>query len=235
MPTHGGIVRVLAEDRELGGGLDPWRLAAATAEVGAAVKILDRGDWNEVRWPASVRRGAGLLVLDGLLLRYVEIEGRKGAELLGSGDLLRPWQQDETGASLPERSGWRVLSRSRVALLDVRFMERIADYPEIQGRLVERSWSRASRIAVAVAIVNQPLVDMRLRMMLWHLANRWGTARAEGVLIPRLSESVLGELIAASRPTVSSILNSMERLGEITRTPEGWLLHDPPAGAGPSP
>jgi CRP-like cAMP-binding protein len=47
-----------------------------------------------VQHPDRARGGYGLLVLEGLLLRRVGIEGRYGAELLGPGDLLRPWQRD---------------------------------------------------------------------------------------------------------------------------------------------
>jgi CRP/FNR family transcriptional regulator, cyclic AMP receptor protein len=225
MMSNRRVVKLLTEDRELGVDLDPRRLAAATEHARVAVMALARGEWSQEGWPMIVRHGAGLLLLDGLLLRYVEVEGRSGAELLGHGDLLRPWQED-ADMSVRDRSGWRVLSRARIAVLDIAFMERIAAYPEIQGRLVERSTSRARHLAFALAIVNQPLIERRLRMMLWHIAERWGTVRANGVLIPKVTHEVLGELIAARRPTVSSALRRLERQDEIVRTGEGWLLRE---------
>lgn len=230
MPRHSAsasaIVRVLAEDRDLGSDLAPSRLADATARARAVAIVLERGEWRKIDWPPPVRRGAGLLVIEGLLCRHVEVDGHTAAELLGRGDLLRPWQREDAVATRSGRSGWRVLSRSRLAVLDVRFAQRVAAYPEIQGRLHERSAARARHLAFALAVVNQPLVRTRVRMMLWHMAERWGTPFADGVLIPKVTHRVLGELVAARRPTISSALGQLEHDGEVSRTPEGWLLHE---------
>jgi CRP-like cAMP-binding protein len=86
--------------------------------------------------------------------------------------------------------------------------------------------SRIQHLAVAMAIVNHPRADTRVRMILWYLAERWGTARADGMLIPKVTQEVLGELIATRRPTVSSTLRRMEHDGEISRAHDGWTLHD---------
>jgi hypothetical protein len=64
-------------------------------------------------------------VLDGLLLGRVGHDGRFGAELLGSGDLLRTWEQDGP-ASIPFEMDWKVLAPTRFALLDRRFAMRAA-------------------------------------------------------------------------------------------------------------
>ena len=48
-----------------------------------------------------MRKALGLLVLDGLIIRRVGVAGRFGAELLGDGDLLRPWEREDAGATLP--------------------------------------------------------------------------------------------------------------------------------------
>jgi hypothetical protein len=67
-------------------------------------------------------------------------------------------------------------------------------------------------------------VETRLRLLLWHLAGRWGTARPSGVLVPRVTQETLGELIAARRPTVSSALKRMRERGELDSSAQGWLL-----------
>jgi CRP-like cAMP-binding protein len=90
---------------------------------------------------------------------------------------------------------------------------------------------RSRNFAVILAIVQHPKVESRLHMLLWHLADRWGTVRPEGVLVPlRLTQTVLAELVAARRPTVSAALGVLERDGQLTRTPAGWILHGAPPG-----
>lgn len=227
----GRVTRVLQEDPELGEGLSAERVAAASLKARAMTVHVAPGDWSEWGWPASVRDGLGLLILDGLLLRHVGMDGRFGAELLARGDLLRPWQREDAGASVPRRLGWRVLQRCRVAVLDVEFAKRIAGYPEIQGQLIGRALRRSRYLAVNMAIVHQPKVETRLHMLLWHLADRWGTVRADGVLLPlKLTHSILGELVAAQRPTVSAALSALQDNGQVNRCTDGWLLHGSPPG-----
>jgi CRP/FNR family transcriptional regulator, cyclic AMP receptor protein len=219
-------VKVLEQDPDLGEFLTPERFARATETARAATLGVARGEWSDRRWPAALRAGPGLLVLEGLLLRRVGLDGRFGAELLGAGDLLRPWQREDAIASLPRSSGWRALRRARLALLDLDFAKRIAAYPEIQGQLVARALRRSRYLAVNMAIVHQPKVETRLRMLLWHLADRWGTVRGKEVLVPvKLTHAVLSELLAARRPTVSAALAALERGDHVNRTSEGWLLH----------
>ena len=227
-----GIVRVLEVDRELGEGLDAERLRQAMAAVRAATRELPPGAWDEPDWPAPVRQGLGLLVLDGLLVRRVQLVGRFGAELLSAGDVLRPWQeQDEATASIERSSGWRVLERAHVAVLDVAFARRIAPYPEIQGQLLGRTLRRARNLTAIIAIVHQPRVDARLLMLLWHLADRCGVVRREGVLVPmRLTHAIMADLVAARRPTISAALSALQRNGLVSSTREGWLLSGSPQG-----
>lgn len=225
------VARLLERDRELGEDLDAVRSAAATEHVRAATITLSRGPWEPPDWPPSVRTGAGLLLLDGLMLRRVGVEGRYGAELLAAGDLLRPWQREDAVSSVPRRLRWQVLDRCHMAILDLEVMRQIVEYPEIHGRLVARALRRSRRLAVNIAIVHQPKVEARLHILLWHLADRFGSVRSDGVVIPvRLTHEVLAELIAARRPTVSSALGAMERLGVLERTRDGWMLHGSPPG-----
>lgn len=215
----------------MGERLAPEHLAAASLTARAVTIQVAPGEWSELVWPASVRDGLGLLILDGLLLRHVGMDGRFGAELLARGDLLRPWQREDAGASVPRRLGWRVLRRCRIAVLDVDFAKRIAGYPEIHGQLIGRALRRSRYLAVNMAIVHQPKVETRLHMLLWHLADRWGTVRTDGVLVPvKLTHSILGELVAAQRPTVSAALSALQDNGQINRSPDGWLLHGSPPG-----
>ncbi|MGH2850352.1 MAG: Crp/Fnr family transcriptional regulator [Solirubrobacteraceae bacterium] len=219
-------VRLLAEDPDLGEGVDAARWDSAVHDVRARTVIVHSGDWAQPDWALSVRRGVGLLVLDGLMLRRVGLEGRSGAELLAAGDVLRPWQREDAVASMPRRSGWRVLRRSKIAVLDVDFIRRTYPYPEVVGALVARTLRRSRSLAVNMAIVHQRKVETRLHMLLWHMADRWGTVVGDSVTLPlKLTHPVLADLVAAQRPTVSAALGVLERNGAVTRTRDGWRLH----------
>jgi CRP-like cAMP-binding protein len=175
--------------------------------------------------------GLGLLVLDGLLLRKVGVEGRHGVELLGEGDLLRPWQEDLEPLMLRQTSEWRVLERTRIALLDERFARLIGRYPRLGDRLMARAVQRARNLAVNMAIVHQARVDVRLHMMLWYLAGRWGRVRGDGIAVPiRLTHAVLADLVAARRPTVTSALSDLAKQGLVRPVNDGWLLAGEPPG-----
>jgi len=224
------LISVLEEDPELGDGLAPERLASARRHASASV--VDVVSELPTTWPADLRSGPGLLVLDGLLLRRVGLDGRFGGELLGRGDLLRPWQIEDSGNSLSHTSGWRVLQRARIALLDLDFTRRIAAYPEIHGQLLARAIRRSRYLAVSMAIMHHPRVERRLQLLLWHLADRWGRVHPDGIHLPiKLTHMVLSELVGARRPTVSAALGAIERDGRITRNGDGWVLHGSPPGA----
>jgi CRP/FNR family transcriptional regulator, cyclic AMP receptor protein len=175
--------------------------------------------------------GIGLLVLEGLLIRAVGIEGRFGAELLGEGDLLRPWQANGESAVLPLQTRWTVLEPTRLAVLDDEFVMRLADFPELAPAFVARAMQRTRNLAVNMAIVHQARVDVRLQMLLWHLAGRWGRVRTDSTLLPlRLTHTVLADLVAARRPTVTSALSDLARRGVVRSSGDHWLLYGEPPG-----
>jgi CRP/FNR family cyclic AMP-dependent transcriptional regulator len=222
--------KLLYEDPELGDGLSPLERAEATDDCVVRTARIARGRWT-FHWDEPLRDGIGLLVLEGLLLRRVAVDGRYGAELLGEGDLLRPWQGEDTNATLTQTTGWRVLEPTRVAMLDVDAARCLAAYPERTGRLVGRALERARNLAINMAIVHQARVNVRLRMLLWHLADRWGRVRSEGVVLPlRLTHAVLADLVAARRPTVTTALTELARQGTVRAVSNGWLLSGEPPG-----
>src|SRR5689334_19768010 len=76
-----------------------------------------------------------------------------------------------------------------------------------------------------MAIVHQARVDVRLHMLLWHLAARWGRVRSDGtVLRVRLTHAVLADLVAARRPTVTTALSDLARRGLVKTDGETWVL-----------
>lgn len=222
--------RVLAQDAGLAEAIPPERREQATEECMAAELTLPAGRWRGAP-PSSLRGGLGLLVLEGLIVRRVGVEGRFGAELLGEGDLLRPWEGEEEPPTLSLSTGWRVLERTRLAVLDESFDRHLASYPQLAGALVGRAVARSRCMAVNMAIVHQARVDVRLRMLFWHLAGRWGRVGSEGVTVPlRLTHAVLAELAAARRPTVTSALTALAARGVVRPLQHGWVLSGEPPG-----
>jgi CRP/FNR family transcriptional regulator, cyclic AMP receptor protein len=225
------VVRVLEEDPALGDGLDPASLEQASRVIARTLQ-LPAGEW-EVPAPSDPAGLLGLLVLDGLLVRSVAVGEVSFFELLGAGDILRPWtyERDVGVASIPAGAHWRVAQPSRVALLDRRFALGTARWPEIQAALLDRAVTRARRAAFNVSVCGIVQLDVRLLVMMWHLADRWGRVTADGVLVPlRLSHELLAGVVGARRPSVTVALGRLREDGTLLRRPDGtWLLvGDPP-------
>jgi CRP/FNR family transcriptional regulator, cyclic AMP receptor protein len=226
------VCHVLREDPDLADAVPRAVRPRAEETCVARTLAVATGRWGAQGGGQAIGgAGIGLLVLDGLLVRRVGVDGRFGAELLGQGDLLRPWQGEDGSAALARTTGWRVLEPVRLAVLDETAARRLAAYPELTGRLVERALDRSRHLAVNMAIIHQARVHVRLHMMFWHLAERWGRVRSEGVFLPlALTHSVLADLVAARRPTVTTGLAELYRRELVRDLPRGWLLLGEPPG-----
>jgi CRP/FNR family cyclic AMP-dependent transcriptional regulator len=225
--------RVLREDPELAEAIPGPLRAQAIEDCIAPVRSVTRGRWHPESGAAGWvgPGGIGLLVMEGLLIRRVGVDDRFSAELLGEGDLLRPWQGEEPSGSLSRTTAWRVLEPTRLAVLDEAAARCMAAYPELTGALVARAVERSRSLAINMAIIHQARVNIRLLMLLWHLADRWGRVRSEGVLLPlQLTHSVLADLVAARRPTVTTALTELARQELVEPINRGWLLRGEPPG-----
>jgi CRP/FNR family transcriptional regulator, cyclic AMP receptor protein len=226
------VCRVLAEDPDLAEAVPPAVREQAVGECLARTVTLPEGPWTPAAGEAP-ERGIGLLVMGGLLVRRVGVHGGFAAELLGAGDLLRPWQGEDE-PTLVTTTRWQAIEPICMAVLDEPFACQLTRYPSLSGRLVERALERSRNLAVSMAIIQQARVDMRLHMLFWHLAARWGRVRSDGVRLPlRLTHNMLAELVAARRPTVTSALSTLARRGAVLQLRDAWLLRgDPPAALG---
>jgi CRP-like cAMP-binding protein len=223
-------VRVLAEDDDLADLVPPERRDDAEQVSVARVLRRDNGTWD-ARGDASVARdGLGLLIIDGMLVRRVGFGGHFGAELLGPGDILRPWEHDGEEAVLPFEATWRVLKPVRMAVLDRKWTARMCAYPELISALFGRSQRRSRRLASMLVISQQRRLEDTLWLFLWELADRYGVVRRDGVHVGlKLTHKLVGYLIGAQRPSVSTALKRMEDAGRIRRERSTWiLLGDPP-------
>ena len=224
------LCHVLLSDPDLGAGLSDGRLARARRECIAPEVIVDTGYWRpEEAEGEAARDGIGLLIIDGLVVRRVGTEGRYGAELLGPGDLLRPWEHDGEDATVPFDTSFRVIERLRIAVLDTRATARMAPYPELVSALVGRAMRRARDFSINMAIAHYPRIDRRLLLLLWHLADRWGRVTPDGIRIPlRLTHTLLADLIASRRPSVTTALTELEHQGLLSRDGHTIVLRGEP-------
>jgi CRP/FNR family transcriptional regulator, cyclic AMP receptor protein len=226
-----GAVRILSEDPELAAELGGHRLDDAVDECVAQTCDCRAGPWTPLEEIGDMRFGIGLLILDGLVIRSVGMGGRYGAELLGDGDLLNPYHREDRETSLPVTGRWRVVRSSRFAILDSDFVMRATRYPEVVSALMLRALKRSRHLAVNMAIVQQPRVDVRLHMLFWTLADRWGTVHQDGVHVRvALTHAMLSELVAARRPTITKALGELAQRSAVIWTGTDWVLPgDPPA------
>jgi CRP/FNR family transcriptional regulator, cyclic AMP receptor protein len=225
------LAHVLVRDPDLGGGLAGERLRRAERDLIAPTVVAFEGPWDPEGDGEGVRGGVGLLLIEGLIVRRVGRVGRYGAELLGPGDLMRPWQHDGEDVTLPFGTTFQVIEQALLAQLDLRFAARAAPYPEVAGALIGRAMQRSRTLAVNMAIAHYPRIDRRLLMLMWHLADRWGRVTPDGIRIPlRLTHQLLADLVASRRPSVTTALTQLAQQGHISRVGDAWLLHGEPPG-----
>jgi CRP-like cAMP-binding protein len=124
-----------------------------------------------------------------------------------------------------------VLVATDVAVLDAFFADRIRPWPVIAADLMACAVRRSESLAVQRAIACHPRVDMRVALLLWHLAGRWGKVQADGTVrldLP-LTHRLIGELIGAERPSVSHAVGRLSKAGLLDRGADGWHLAGSPA------
>jgi CRP/FNR family cyclic AMP-dependent transcriptional regulator len=232
MVSGNAFVRVLDEDPELAAGLDPTSVQLATRHAIAAVETISPGVWNPTP-PADGGEGhLGLLVLDGLLMRDVRFAHATCTELLGRGDLLRPWDWERDVPTIRPRVAWTALQPVRLAVLDRRISAIMGRWPELVSAVVGRAVRHSLELATNQATSHLTRVDARLELMFWGLADRWGRVGPEGVVLELpLTHQVLGRLVGAQRPSVTTALSDLSRRGVIERRDDGaWVLHGDPPG-----
>jgi hypothetical protein len=216
---------VLDIDVDLADELDPQILTAARGAAIAVTLQSDPGRLPVQEWLTAAGSGPGILVLDGVLALNVKVAGRISSELLGTGDLIQPNTQGDEEL-LACDIGWRGLMPGRFALLDGGFAKRTRFWPQIDHALLRRAALRHARLNVQRAVAAQPRLEVRLALLLWHLAARWGKVERGGVRLPvPLTHQLLGRLIGAERPSVSHALARLAQAELVTGQGDEWHLH----------
>jgi len=231
-------VSVLRADPDLAPAIPKDRWSEAEQRSVARVFVAS-GPQLEREPTLPGEEGYGLLVLSGALCRRIAQDELTAAEVVGPGDLIRPWEGFGSWSSLPLESRWAVVMPTRLAILDRSFAERVAPFPDIALGLTRRLVGRTARVATMLTALCQPRVEDRLITLFGYLADRFGRTRPDHVHVPLpLTHSLLAELVAARRPSVTKALVALREEGTLVRDTEGWLLRlpaDPSYLSEPSP
>lgn len=221
-----GLRHILDEDPDLAESIEGPRRIIARRRAVASVLRLDTGPVELASRFAQAEGWLGLLVLDGLVLRHLRVLGRSTTQVLGAGDVLCPWESQEGWVLLPSEATFEVVMPARIALLDDRFAERVRPWPEIASALIGRVERRAESLALARTVGTYPRLDVRIVVLLWDLAQRWGRViEDETVVLPLpLTHRVLAHIVGCERQSVTSALSALRRDGLVERNEHGFVL-----------
>jgi CRP/FNR family cyclic AMP-dependent transcriptional regulator len=230
VPERRAAVRVLDAVPELAEEISDDRLAGARQHALAATIELAPGRWHASTNARADPGGYGLMIVDGLMTRDILLGQTTASELVGAGDLVRP--NDDEGAVSPVQFdvAWNVLEPTRLAVLDRRFAIVTARWPEVAAAIVRAAVRRSHALTYQIAVGHMTRVDSRLLVLFWHLADRWGKVTPGGIVVPiKLTHQVLGRIVGAQRPSVTTALKTLTDRGALTRAPDGtWVLHGEP-------
>lgn len=214
---------VLKLDPELAADVSPRDRSQAVEVSMAPVCVLSRGEWHFD--PAPDAAALGALILKGMVLLRMEFGAQRHLEVLGEGDVINPWQIGEEG-TLREQVSVHVVQPASVALLDSRFASAMTPWPEVFAALMRRQIMRVRRMIVQACILSQPRAEDRLELMLWRLADQFGTVTRDGLMV-RLpfTHLQLAEMIAVRRPTVTVAVGQLVHEDRLRRPGRNqWLL-----------
>jgi CRP-like cAMP-binding protein len=213
-------------DPELASCVPSHELTEARRAAVAATVSVSPGQWIS-GMPSPEPGHLGFLLLRGIMSRELRIAGGRSVELLGTGDIVRPWQEDAVSFS---NSRYDALVATQLAVLDESFARRMAGWPGVMSRLLERAVQRSRTLAALAAIGHVVGLEQRVEALFWCLAERWGRVSYDGVTIALpLTHQTLAGLVGAQRPSVTTALGELARAGRLTRSDGVWTLRgDPP-------
>jgi CRP-like cAMP-binding protein len=227
--TPAGRDRLIDLDPDLALGLEPDDVDAAREHIRVMLLSLE-GDELTGKWGDTSASIAGLLIAKGAMLREVSAAQRVTAELVGPGDLIRPFQEDGE-EDLPVRADiyWRVVQPVVLAVIDAHVLQAASRWPSILAALAARGVRRSQRLSVNLSISHMVRIADRLLLLFWHLSTHWGRVTPDGIVINLpLTHAQLALMVGSERPSVTTALGRLGEEGLITRLPSrGWLLQGP--------
>lgn len=245
-----GLIRLLDAEPSLARGIDREVLDEARESLIAEVLKVEAGPWEDAHKIPDSPLFLGYLILEGAFTREIAVTGRPSLELLGPGDLVRPWVIPRALDVMHVADDWSLISTGHMAVIGEEFHRQAQAYPSILTVLMDRVVARSRWLGFHLALCQLSRIDHRLLLTFRYVAERWGTNAARGVDIPiHLSHRNLAALIGARRPKVSSALTTLSEEGLIEQHKDGsWTFYaaevdpmavlagieDPARGAGPA-
>jgi CRP/FNR family cyclic AMP-dependent transcriptional regulator len=215
------LVFLLDADPGLGAGLGPGEITLARRALTARMETIAPGHEAALGEP---RGRMALVLLAGLLLREVTLARRTVAELLGGGDVVRPWAVADA-STVGSDVRWTVVEPVRAAVVDARFVVTAARRPTVLETLLARAVSRAHAATMRRASMRLLRLDDRILVALWSMADRWGHVRPDGVMLRvPLTHELLARLVGAGRPAVTRALGRLRRRRLVRRDAGAWIL-----------
>lgn len=221
------VVQLLECEPDLAVGLTPEERALASQAIPVQVATLRRGAWEPKSAPPEPGH-LGFLVTKGAFVRRIQVGSGSSIELLGKGELLRPWQEDVSSFCT---SSWEVVETAGLAQLGPRVAQSLGQWPVLVANMVARAVRRSRAVAADAAVASIVGIEERLLHLLWQLGETFGRLEPDGVhLTVRLPHRLLAEMTGARRPTVTTALSNLQAAGRLAKPAEGcWvLLGDPP-------
>jgi len=215
---------LLRDDEELAAVVPPAELdAARRALAGVAVNV-PRGPTTVIDRVAADDGVWGIYVVAGILVRSVSVGRAALPELVGPGEVLGP--PVPLDSVLPSEERFTAIERAEIVALGPRAARAMGRWPAMLAVLERRRSAQRLRATTLGAITQLPNVEMRVLAALWHLAETWGRVSLDGTIIPfRFTHEVLGQFVAARRPTVSLSLRKLHAVNLVRRLDDGsWLL-----------
>lgn len=214
------IVSLVEDDPELAERIPEHERESARRVLLAPAQRIPRGRWNPVL--AEESRPLAYLLLRGTVLRESSVGTQWSTEILGPGDLLRPWEEDD---EIVGDTAWRVLEPVQAATLGLGFAARAACWPVVYDELLARAVRRTRTLATLRSIGSIRRLDERLVVLLQLLAGRWGKVSPLGVHVGlSLTHETLARLAGAQRPSVSASIARLRRDGVLSTNDRDFVL-----------
>jgi CRP/FNR family transcriptional regulator, cyclic AMP receptor protein len=198
-------------------------ITQAAIRLADAVVDVPPGPWSPTP-PAGTGSPFAALLVEGLVLRELELCGVPAAQIVGAEEFFDPYCPHDCVLQ-GERVAWRAVEPSRVAVLGAGFVAATGRWPALAYALQRRQTEQAHRAARGAAISQLPRVEDRVLALFRTLAEDRGRVCTDGIRVALpVTHECLGRLIGARRPTVSLALRGLAADGLLRRRDGDWLL-----------
>jgi CRP-like cAMP-binding protein len=166
----------------------------------------------------------GLLICSGTAAVSTTLAGRVCTRLLLPSDLIL--LDDGAVESIPTSMSWLAIEPTTIGVLDDRLIVVAQRWPKLFRAITRSAAQQSRRAQLGHAIAQLPRVEDRLLALLWSIADRCGTVRADGIAIRLpITHHTLAQMVGARRPTVTLGLSTLVENEAIRPTDRGWILN----------